>query len=80
MPAKIKRLTTTPEQYHVRFSSLCLYLLIIIEMHISLNCFLGFGFFFSLQVVRSDFTSRERFLVRPNDNNCVFEEIKEEDL
>ncbi|KAM7122009.1 sorting nexin-31 isoform 1-T1 [Ciconia maguari] len=32
------------------------------------------------QVVHSGFISRKRFLVRPNEDNCVFEKIKEEDL
>ncbi|XP_042642013.1 sorting nexin-31 isoform X2 [Tyto alba] len=32
------------------------------------------------QVVHSDFISRKSFLVRPNEDNCVFEKIREEDL
>ncbi|XP_076185440.1 sorting nexin-31 isoform X3 [Aptenodytes patagonicus] len=32
------------------------------------------------QVVHSGFISRKRFLVRPNEDNCVFEKIREEDL
>ncbi|XP_072708201.1 sorting nexin-31 isoform X4 [Ciconia boyciana] len=32
------------------------------------------------QVVHSGFISRKRFLVRPNEDNSVFEKIKEEDL
>ncbi|XP_074997476.1 sorting nexin-31 isoform X4 [Calonectris borealis] len=32
------------------------------------------------QVVHSGFISRKRFLVRPNEDDCVFEKIREEDL
>ncbi|PKU39038.1 sorting nexihypothetical protein [Limosa lapponica baueri] len=32
------------------------------------------------QVVHSGFVSRKRFLVRPNEEDCVFEKIREEDL
>ncbi|XP_012961889.3 sorting nexin-31 isoform X2 [Anas platyrhynchos] len=32
------------------------------------------------QVVHSSFISRKRFLVRPNEEDCVFEKIREEDL
>ncbi|XP_050748365.1 sorting nexin-31 isoform X1 [Gymnogyps californianus] len=32
------------------------------------------------QVVHSGFISRKRFLVRPNEEDCVFEKIREEDL
>uniref|UniRef100_A0A493TXP0 Sorting nexin 31 n=1 Tax=Anas platyrhynchos platyrhynchos TaxID=8840 RepID=A0A493TXP0_ANAPP len=34
----------------------------------------------SMCVVHSSFISRKRFLVRPNEEDCVFEKIREEDL
>lgn len=46
-----------------------------------MKCIHSFNYLFVLlQVVHSSFISRKRFLVRPNEEDCVFEKIREEDL